>query len=172
MKHPLSFLAGFTAGALAMYYIDTVSGGRRRALVRDKIVSAGHDVADLAEAKGKRAMDHVKGAMATGNLNGMTRTEPESEQQLHDRIRSRLGRVISHPKALQVEVEGGCVCLRGHVLRKEVDNLLSEVQGMAGVTQVRNELEVHDSPEGISALQGRTEPPGARTQREIEESSR
>lgn len=171
MRHPLSFLAGFTAGALAMYYVDSVSGGRRRALVRDKIVSAGHDVADLAEAKGKRGMDHVKGMVATGSLHGVTRTEPQSDQQLHDRIRARLGRVISHPKALQVEVDNGCVCLRGPVLRKEVDNLLSEVQGMAGVAEVRNELEVHDSPEGIPALQGRTEPPGARPQREIQKSS-
>lgn len=167
LRHPLSFLGGFAVGALVMYYLDEQSGGRRRALARDKMVAAGHDAAWTAQAKGKRAVDRAKGVMATGHLDRVSRHEPDTAQQLHDRIRSRLGRVVSHPRSVHVAIEPDCVCLTGHVLRKEVDHLLAEVQGIAGVDEVRNELQVHETAEGISELQGRTEPPG-REQRETE----
>jgi osmotically-inducible protein OsmY len=159
MKHPLSFLAGFATGAVTMYYLDSTSGGRRRALVRDKMVSAGHDVADFAQAKARRAMDRAKGVLATGDLHGVTHRPPQSDQQLHDRIRARLGHVISHPKAVLVLVQDGRVRLQGHVLRPEVDALLSAVRRMPGVAELRDELEVHDSPDGVPHLQGNSEPP-------------
>lgn len=165
IKHPLSVLGGFAAGALAMYYLDAQSGGRRRALVRDKVVSAGHDAAHVARTQGKRAVDHAQGVMATHRLDRVTPTEPASDQQLHDRIRARLGRVISHPRSLHVEVEQGRVRLAGHILRKEVDGLLGELQGLAGVREVRNDLQVHETNEGISELQGRTEAPGREQRR-------
>ena len=160
MRHPLSFLGGFLTGVLAMYYLDAQSGGRRRALVRDRVVSASHHAAGLAQAQAKRALDRAKGVLATGSLHRVSRRRPESDQQLHDRIRARLGRVISHPKALAVLVDQGCVRLSGHVLRREVEPLLEEVKAMPGVHEVRNEATVHDNPEGIPSLQGRTEPPG------------
>lgn len=160
IRHPISFLGGFLAGMCASYYLDSVSGGRRRALVRDKVVSTGHDAAWLAQAKAKRALDRAKGVLATHSLDGRTRRLPESDQQLHDRIRARLGRTVSHPRSIHVDVEEGCVCLRGHLLTKEVAGLMSEVRSMPGVSDVRNELIAHDSPEGIPELQGRTTPPG------------
>jgi hypothetical protein len=160
VKHPLSFLGGLVSGMLFMYYLDAQSGGRRRALVRDKFVSAGHDLSDFAEAKSKRVIDRVKGMAATRSLHGTTRTEPESDQQLHDRIRARLGRTIGHPRSVQLSVEQGFVQLHGHILRKDVDPLLSELRRMPGVREVSNQLQVHDSSEGIPELQGSTEPPG------------
>lgn len=60
----LSWLAlGVGAGAAAMFFFDAVSGGRRRALVRGKIVGAGHDAAYIAQAKSKRAADPAEGAL-------------------------------------------------------------------------------------------------------------
>lgn len=171
MRHPLSFLGGFLAGVLAMYYLDAQSGGRRRALVRDKMVGAGHDLADAAQGQARRTWDRARGLAATRSLDRVTRRAPESDQQLHDRIRARLGRITGHPGAVQVEVEQGCVSLSGHVLRKDLDNLLFEVRDMAGVKELRNALQVHDSPEGIPELQGGDEPPG-RQQRETDEAMR
>lgn len=163
----LSLLAvGIAAGAAAMFFFDSVSGGRRRALVRDKIVGAGHDAAYLAQAKSKRAADHLKGLFVTRHLDRVTRSEPQSDQQLHDRIRARLGRVISHPKSVHVEVNQGRVCLTGHILTREVDKLLSEVRHNVGVKAVDSQLVCHDSPQGISELQGRTEPRGREQRRE------
>lgn len=160
LRHPLSFAAGMAAGALLMYYLDAQGGGRRRALVRDKLVAARHDAADFAEAKGKRAVDHLQGYAATRRADRLSRHEPESDQQLHDRIRSRLGRLVSHPRSVDVEVHGGEVCLRGHIFTREQDELLRQVRSISGVDTVRSELMCHDTAEGIPELQGRTEPPG------------
>lgn len=164
IRHPLSFLGGLLTGLCAMYYLDAQSGGRRRALVRDRVVAAGYDAASFAQAKGKPAIDRARGMAATHSLGGMTRREPHGDLQLHDRIRARLGRTVSHPGSVEVQVEQGCVRLSGHVLRGEVDALCSEVQAMPGVTEVRNALQVHDSPDGIPELQGAQETPGREAQ--------
>jgi len=144
MRHPLSFLGGLLAGAVAMYYLDSHSGRRRRALVRDKVVGAGHDLTHYAGAKGKRVMDRLQGVMATHRLDRVSHAMPHSDQQLHDRIRSRLGRCVGHPRLVEVHVAQGQVRLGGHVLRREVEALCREVGDMAGVAGVHNELQLHD----------------------------
>lgn len=164
----LSLLAvGIAAGALTVFFFDSVSGGRRRAFVRDKIVGASHDAASFAQATSKRAADRASGLFATGRLDRVTRSEPQSDQQLHDRIRARLGRVISHPRSVHVEVRGSSVCLTGHILTRELDDLLSEVKHSAGARTVENQLTCHDSAEGIPELQGRTEPRGREQRRDL-----
>jgi osmotically-inducible protein OsmY len=160
MKNLVSLAGGLLAGAAAMYYLDSRNGARRRALVRDKLLAAGHDVADVAQAKGKRVTDKVKGVMATGRLDGETRSTPETDHQLHERIRSRMGHVASHPKAIHVDVDQGNVRLTGDILARELDKVLAEVRGVAGVRAVRNELNVHDSADHIAALQGDAQPAG------------
>lgn len=164
----LSLLAaGIVVGAVAMFFLDAVSGGRRRALLRDKIVGVSHDAAYFAQAKSKRAADHLKGLFVTRHLDRVTRSRPQSDQQLHDRIRARLGRVVSHPRSVHVEVNQGRVSLTGHILTKELDRLLNEVKHNVGVTAVDNQLICHDSAQGISELQGRTEPRGREQRREM-----
>jgi hypothetical protein len=157
---------GLAAGALAMYYLDPSSGRRRRALVRDKVVAAGHDATWLAQAKAKRAAGHLKGVLVTHHLDRVSRSVPESDQQLHDRIRARLGRVTSHPRSVHVAVHQGRVLLSGHILTKELDPVLDEVRHNAGVTTVDCQLVCHDRADHISELQGRTEPRG-REQRRV-----
>lgn len=160
MKDRFSAILGFAVGALTMYYLDPRAGRRRRALVQDKLVGLGHDAAWYAQAKSRRAIDHLKGWAVTRRFDRHTRTPPLSDQQLHDRIRSRLGRVVSHPRSVEVHVENGAVHLGGHIFTRELDNLLAEVKHVAGVTTVRNELICHDNAVGISELQGHTAPPG------------
>lgn len=160
MNSRLSLLVGFAAGAATMYYLDPLAGRRRRALVRDQVVAAGHKAADLAEAKGKRAVDRLKGYAVTRRFDRHTPHQPESDQQLHERIRSRLGHVVSHPRSVDVTVENGYVQLGGHILTRELDRLLSEVKDMAGVRSINNRLTCHDSPAGVPELQGHTRPPG------------
>lgn len=143
MKHPWSVLGGCLAGALAMYYLDPRTGAYRRSLVRDKTVGACHDAASLARAKGKRAADRVKGVVATGRLDRVTSRPPESDHQLHERIRARIGRLVSHPRLLEVSVEQGRVSLGGHVLRSEIDHLMADLRAMPGVAEVHSELQVH-----------------------------
>ena len=50
--------AAFAAGAAAMYFMDPLVGRRRRALMRDQGVAAGHNVEDFVRAKsGARCTD-------------------------------------------------------------------------------------------------------------------
>lgn len=152
MKHPLSFLGGCIAGVMAMYYLDQRNGARRRAMVRDKLVAAGHDVADYAQAKGKRIADQAHGVMATGSLHRTTRRPPESDAQLRERIRAQLGHLLSHPRLVDVQVDNGCVCLTGHALRSELDRVKTELRGMAGVCEVESRLEAHERPEELQNI--------------------
>jgi len=64
-KHPLSFLGGALAGALAMYYLDTEQGDRRRALLRDMLTSRGQDMAGRARDSARSAMDRARGFAST-----------------------------------------------------------------------------------------------------------
>jgi hypothetical protein len=64
VKQLLSVAAGLAAGALAMYYLDSRNGARRRALVRDKVLAAGRDAAEFAHLKGRHVAGRVKGVVA------------------------------------------------------------------------------------------------------------
>lgn len=144
MKHPISFLGGCIAGALAMYYLDQQSGAWRRRLVRDKMLSAGNDLAHRARRQGQRAIGRARGALATGHLDGRSTRAPDSDRQLHDRIRARLRRLVSHPRLVEVQVEQGRVCFTGHALRRELPPLLDEVRAMAGVHAVEDRTQAHE----------------------------
>ncbi len=76
------------------------------------------------------------------------------EEILHGRVRSALGRAVSHPGALEVAVTDGRVTLQGQVLADELDAMLDAVRRMRGVSEVRNEVEVRSSPDGAPSLQG------------------
>src|SRR5206468_3234814 len=73
-----------------------------------------------------------------------------------------LGRVVSHPHAIEVRVRDGHVTLSGPVLASEVDDLLSCLSSVRGVEDVENRLEVHERAGDISSLQGGRERLGHR----------
>jgi hypothetical protein len=76
------------------------------------------------------------------------------DARLLKRVRARLGRATSHPRAIDVAVQEGQVILRGPILAAEVQDLLSTVARVRGVQSVLNELDAHDSAEHVPALQG------------------
>ena len=145
--------AALTVGAAAMYYLDPDKGRRRRALTRDQAVSVARRAGELARVAGRRGYNRARG-LAAQRLAQLRPAEPTSEGQLHDRIRSRLGRVVSHPRAIHVQVTGADARLDGDILSGELENLLSAVAGTPGVREVDNRLRVHEAPDNVSALQG------------------
>ena len=78
-------------------------------------------------------------------------SDPET---LTERVRAKLGRACSHPKAVEVDTNDGHVTLRGDILANEVRDLLAAVATVAGVRTVSNQLQAHDSGEGVPSLQG------------------
>jgi osmotically-inducible protein OsmY len=69
-------------------------------------------------------------------------------------VRSKIGRVVSHPGAIEIAADQGSVTLRGPILAGEVDGLLSCVSSVKGVKGVENLLEAHEQAGGVPGLQG------------------
>ena len=131
----LSRLAtAFAAGAAAMYFLDPTAGRRRRALVRDRGVAARHDLGDYARTTGKRATDHLHGVAAEARA--YMDDHPVSDQQLHDQIRTRLGRLVENPGDVSVHVQDGHVVLMGSASTAEIETLATSVAAMRGVDDV------------------------------------
>jgi hypothetical protein len=72
------------------------------------------------------------------------------------RVRSELGHVSSHPKAMDVQVNRGTVTLRGPVLNTEVVDILTGVESVRGVNALQYELDGYDSADGVSSLRLRS----------------
>ena len=143
MKNPLGTVGAVAAGALAMYYLDPELGARRRALLAD-LVRGGLP----GERRGRR--------IRRGYPTTAQQADAQSDAELRDHIRDRLGRMVSHPRAIHLHVENGVVRLSGRVLAKERDGLLEQVQQMAGVRQLVNAMTAHDQPQEIAGAGERT----------------
>ncbi|MDI9239576.1 BON domain-containing protein [Lysobacter sp. LF1] len=143
----LGVAAAFAAGALVMYLLDPVAGRRRRAVMRDRSVAMGYDAGHFVQGKGKRAADRVKGALA--RTRDRLSSTPLDDDLLHDRIRSRLGRLVDRPGAVEVHVREGRVQLKGTVSEAEFHDLIHTVSSMRGVTNLESLLRtapMHASP--------------------------
>lgn len=127
-----------------MYYLDPVAGRRRRALARDRGVSVGHDAEHFARSKSKHVVDRAQGLVARARA-GLSHA-PVDDGQLHGRIRTKLGRLVSHPGEVRIEVNGGHVVLRGHATDTEIEDLTAALVAMRGVEDVDNRLSA-ESPE-------------------------
>ena len=142
MNRPLNTLGALAAGALAMYYLDPELGARRRALLADLVRSGFPGERRHAAARSRQARRAYLRA---------THADPRSDAELRDRIQMRLGRMVSHPGAIRIDVDNGVVRLSGRVLAKERDGLLAQVQDMPGVQKLVNAMTAHDSPQEIAA---------------------
>jgi hypothetical protein len=147
MNKALLFGTGLSLGSAAMFLLDPDRGKRRRALVRDKFA--------LATRKTGECME-------TTAIQSRFSSEQPDDSVLVDRVRSKLGRIVSHPSAIQVTAENGNVTLSGPVLADDVPHLLSCVSWTRGVKDVNNNLEVHAEAGNHPALQGGRERQGKR----------
>src|SRR5690606_25277307 len=98
--------------------------------------------------------------------------EPESDRQLEERLRARLGHVVSHPRAIELMVNQGEVALTGHILTAEHSRLLTEITRMAGVKTIDDRLKTHDEPGTIPQLQGQPHTSGKSTSGTLSSGSR
>ena len=145
-------LIGLGLGATVAFMADPRRGGRRRALVRDQFVRAGRKARDAVDATARDLANRTSGTIAA--TRSRWTDEPTDDRRLVERVRAKLGRACSHPHAIIVDAADGRVTLRGPILASELDDVLTTVGSVRGVSSVTNELEAHQSGEGIPALQG------------------
>lgn len=150
---------GAGLGAGLMYLLDPQGGNQRRTLARDKAKQAytassgavrksATGLGNTGRGLAERSRGLVSGAGAFLSKDGV------KDRILAERLRSKLGRWVSHPDAIQVDVNEGNVILRGDLLGTNSADLLLKVSQLKGVRSVESELEVHASAEGVEALQG------------------
>ena len=152
MNKGAALLGGLGLGAGLMYLLDPVSGRRRRALLRDQATRTLNHTSDFLDAAARDLRNRAVGVAAEAR--GALRRDPVPDEVLAERVRARIGRVVSHPRAVHVACKEGTVTLEGHVLSAELDPLIDCVQSTHGVVQVINQLEAHSTAEGVPDLQG------------------
>lgn len=145
-------VTGAGIGAALAFMLDPAGGGRRRALVRDKAVRATRKTRDGLDATGRDMAYRARGIVAA--TRGRLSHEEVDDARLVERVRAKLGRACSHPRAIDVEARNGEITLRGPIISAELDDLLAVTAAVRGVTSVINELEPHESSAGIPSLQG------------------
>jgi hypothetical protein len=148
-----SLLSGIAIGAALALAFDSTQGNRRRALIRDKVVRGRRMTREALDTTVRDIGNRARGIAAA--TRGRLVSEEVADDRLLRRVRAKLGRVCSHPHAVDVYVNEGEVTLIGPVMADEVGDLLTAAASVRGVHAVINELEPHDSADGVPSLQGR-----------------
>jgi uncharacterized membrane protein len=143
---------GIGLGTALAYLFDPDRGRRRRAMARDKIISAAHTAGDALDTTSRDLRNRARGAMAA--VRSALESDDVSDEVLVERVRARIGSVVRHSRSLDVTASAGRVTLCGPVLAHEVEGLLRRVSGTRGVAGIDNRLDVHDSADAVPGLQG------------------
>jgi len=147
MDGRVAFAAGVAVGAGLMFMFDPDRGNRRRALVRDQVVHLGHEVDDAAHEIRQEVRDRGRGMIHEARAR--LREEHVDDEVLVERVRAKLGRVVSNPGAIDVEAENGRVRLSGPVLESELKGLLKGVESVRGVRNIEHRLTPRESIPGL-----------------------
>jgi hypothetical protein len=147
-----SLLSGIAIGAALALAFDPGQGNRRRALLRDKMIRGTRRTGEALDATFRDMGNRARGLAA--GARGRMHDEEVDDERLVERVRSKLGRVCSHPRAIDVYAHDGEVTLIGPVLADEVHGLLMAAGSVRGVHSVVNELEPHETSDGVPSLQG------------------
>jgi hypothetical protein len=147
---------GMTAGALLMFLFDPQSGRRRRSLLADKVLHYRRLLREGSRATWSDTRNRATGLWA-GLLSYTSGEREVPDSVLESRVRSKLGRVVSHPGWLEVKADHGAVKVAGHVPEREKTRLLATVVSIRGVQKVEEDNLVID-PDDQVPDEGR--PPG------------
>jgi len=86
------------------------------------------------------------------------------DEVIAERVRAKMGRLVSHPHAIEVACAQGRVTLSGPVLACEVHRLVAGVESVRGVTGVESRLQAHNEPGDVPGLQGGVTRTGERSE--------
>ena len=131
--------AGLVGAAAGLTYLfDPQQGRQRRAKLRDRLASKRRRAAVGAERVGRDLQNRTRGLVAEARA--LRNREPVSDDVLHARVCSEIGRVLSTPRHVECSVREGRVTVRGSVPASEYGRLLSTVARLRGVVAVQDEI--------------------------------
>ena len=136
-------LGGIAGATAAAYFLDCQHGSERRARFArnaERLASAAVDGVSLGfKDTGHRLLGRARQAWL------LTHRDQVDDRVLAERIRSRMGRILTHPHKIQVVCDKGVVTLWGEAPQDEVCDLTQAVAGIAGVKEVLDHIEIHES---------------------------
>ncbi len=133
----LNWIGGIALGALAMYIADPSQGRRRRALLQDKVTHVTHSTSKLMDQALHDARNRWSGVQSSAmRLLSPRQAKPIDDHVLEARVRSRLGRAMSHLQDIEVHAHQGRVTLSGNLDSEEQEKMLSLVAAIPGVEAV------------------------------------
>ena len=135
------------AGALTAYLADPEVGDKRRARLVTNTKRLLQRVGQDAKIS-LRDTGHRLAGMAA-SLRSQLRADQPSPEVLEQRIRSRIGRVISRPQCVHVLCDRGLTILWGTVPKNEIYPVLHAVREVPGVHEIQEHLETSE-PEHLS----------------------
>lgn len=151
-NHSLSWLGPIGIGAAIMYLFDPNQGRRRRALLRDQTTHLARRAREASNALASDLQNRAAGIRA--RVEGMSQHEFVDDTTLKARIRSKLGRVSTHPGAIGVQVLNGIATLTGPVLADEHRAVIRAVERLSSVGEVIDQMSVHEDADSVPGLQG------------------
>jgi uncharacterized membrane protein len=150
----MTWVSGAGLGAGLMYFLDPERGRRRRALSADKTKRLATVVGRGVEKTKRDLANRGRGIAAVTAAHIPFQSRRAKDYVLDSRVRSGLGRWVSHPHAIDVAARGGVVTLSGDVLAEEAAGLLAAVSRVAGVDHVESRLHRHEKADDFPTLQG------------------
>jgi uncharacterized membrane protein len=138
-----------------MYLLDPDRGALRRTKLKDGAAHAMNKTGSAASAASRDLANRAQGVVA--RTSALFKTGDTDDKTLAARVRSRMGRVVSRPGAIEVTALNGVVRLSGAVLAREIDALLACARSTPGARQVDNRLQIRskasgDSPDGEEGI--------------------
>ena len=125
-------------------------------MAKDKSVSALKKGGAAAAKTSRHLRNKTKGLIADagGKLrdSDLVGDLKDQGQALLAKVQRKVRRAVSYPAAVQAVVEEGKVILQGLVLASEVAGLLVAIEAVEGVTEIQNELEIHESAQDLAAF--------------------
>lgn len=153
MNKAAAILTGAGVGAAAMFLLDPDRGRSRRAFVWDKSRGTWNEAGRTIRRTSHDLSNRASGIAAS--TRSLFRHEGEDDPaRLIDRIRSKMGRLVSHPHAVELRNENGRITVSGHVLAAEASALLKMIRGIKGVGSVEDLLLVHDNADNVPGFSG------------------
>ena len=141
------WLAGLGTGAAAMYFFDPDRGSRRRAIAGDKIGSSARRLSRTFANTRKDLANRSYGLLI--ETKHLLKPGDASDAVIEERVRSKMGRVVSWPHGIKVHSDEGKVRLTGTVLASEIPALFRCVRSVSGVKIVESDLRCVASSEGM-----------------------
>jgi uncharacterized membrane protein len=139
-------------GTGLMYYFDPKDGRSRRSRLNAKFVHAGNCFKSGFSKAGRDIRNRTVGMFASARR--LFSFRAWGDEVLAQRVRSQLGRIVSHPGSIEVTAQQGRITLSGPALSHEVGHLLEHIHTIKGVKAIENRLDVHEEAGQIPGLQG------------------